>query len=269
MKQPIKIETLVQYNHLVERYNRKGCATNDYLQNEVADLIVHDCLFAVCGEDNAVLLVQKSGFQRLYYYINNFDEQIELPKNEYVTEILFRGENAPESEVNWLENMGFRKNLIRDQYFAKYASLTQSVLNTDLKTDIATEIEDVVWAINLFNTTFDKWSGDFIPLDEAPLLIKEQAILIAKDLNGNKLGALHLEQKGGAMWLNHVAVVKESRGMGVGLGLVEHYIDLGHKNGDNSRYMLWVQRQNVPAVSLYKKKGFAPMNKSTLSMIKL
>ena len=38
---------------------------------------------------------------------------------------------------------------------------------------------------------------------------------------------------------------------------------------DNSRYMLWVQRRNVSAMALYRNKGFAPINKSTLSMIKL
>lgn len=268
MMQPIKIETFEQYNQIVERYNRKGRATNDYLQSKAADLIIHDCMFAVCDDDNAVLLVQKSGFQRLYYYVNNFEEVIELPKNEYVTEILFRGENAPEAEVKWLENMGFRKNLIRDQYFGRYASFIQSDLITGLIIYVATDEEDAVWAINLFNSTFDKWSGDYILQASAPLLIQERAILIARDVNGNRLGALHLEQKGGTMWLNHVAVVKDVRGMGVGLGLVEAYIEQGHKD-DNSRYMLWVQRQNEPAVSLYRKKGFEPMNKSTLSMIKI
>lgn len=269
MKQPVKIETFEQYSQLVERYSRKGRITNDYLQNEAADLIIHDSLYAICVEDNAVLLVQKAGFQRLYYYINNLEEIMELPKGEYVTEILFRGETAPEAEVKWLEGMGFKKNLIRDQYFAKYASLTEPVFIGGFKTEIATEEEDAVWAINLFNSSFDKWSGDFIPIEEASLLIQEQALLIAKDVNGARLGALHLELKAGCLWLNHVAVVKEARGMGVGLGLVEHYIEQGHINGDNSRYMLWVQRHNIPAVSLYRKKGFAPMNKSTLSMIKL
>ena len=269
MKQPIKIETYEQYNQLVEHYSRKGRVTNDYLQNEAADLIIHDSLYTICGNENAVLLVRKSGFLRLYYYINSFEEQIELPQNEYVTEILFRGEKAPEAEVKWLEGIGFKENLSRDQYFAKYASLTQPVKITGVKTYTATEEDDVLWAINLFNSTFDKWSGDYIPQEAVPLLIQEQAILIARDSNGSRLGALHLEQKGGAMWLNHVAVVKEARGMGVGLGLVEHYIEQGHVNGDNSRYMLWVQRQNVPAVNLYRKKGLVPMNKSTLSMIKL
>lgn len=268
MKQPVKIETFDQYRQLVERYNRKGRISNDYLQNEAADLIIHDSLFAVCGEDNLALLVQKEGFQRLYYYINNTDEKLELPQGEYVTEILFRGENAPEAEVKWLEDLGFKKNLIRDQYFANYSSLSQPVFIGGLKMEIATATDDAIWAIKLFNSSFDKWSGDFIPEVMASLLVQEQAILMAKDANNNRLGALHLGREKGVTWLHHVAVAEDARGMGVGLGLVEAYIKLGYVD-DNSRYMLWVQRQNAPAVNLYKKKGFTPMNKSTLSMIKL
>lgn len=264
----VRIRTFEQYSQLVERYDRKGRITNNYLQNEAADLIIHDRLFAVCGEENAMLLVQKDGFLRVYYYINNIEEKVALPEGGYVSEILFRGENVPEVDVQWLERMGFKGNVIRDQYFAKYTSLITPVLNTSLKIDVATETEDVLWAIRLFNASFDKWSGDYMTDEIAPLLIQERAILIARDVNGSRLGALHFEQKGGAMWLNHVAVVKDARGMGVGLGLVEAYIEQGHKD-DNSRYILWVQRQNLPAVNLYRKKGFAPINKSTLSMIRI
>ena len=204
----------------------------------------------------------------MYYYINNTDEILELTQGEYVTEILFRGENVPETEVKWLENLGFKKNLIRDQYFAKYSSLSQPLFIGGLKIEIATAIDDVLWAIKLFNVSFDKWSGDFIPEAMVPLLRQEKAILMAKDTIGNRLGALHLGLEKGVTWLHHVAVAENARGMGVGLGLVEAYIEQGHVD-DNSRYMLWVQRRNAPAVNLYKKKGFAPLNKSTLSMIKL
>lgn len=265
---PQKIETYEQYIQLVERYNRKGRFTNDYLQNEAADLIVQDRLFAVCGQDNALLLVLKEGFYRLYYYINNTEERLELPENELVTEILFRGENAPEAEVKWLEGMGFKKNLVRDQYFAKFSSLTQPILIEGAKIEIATTIDDVLWAIRLFNASFDKWSGDYILEAQAQLLIQERAILIAKDQDETRLGALQFELRQGACWLNHVAVVPEARGKKIGRGLTEAYIEQCHVD-DNSRYMLWVQRQNVSAVAMYRNKGFAPMNKSTLSMIKL
>ena len=265
---PQKVDTYEQYIQLVERYNHKGRFTNDYLQNEAADLIFHDRLFAVCGQDNALLLVLKEGFYRLYYYINNTDELPELPESELATEIVFRGESAPEAEVKWLEDLGFKKNLVRDQYFAKYSSVTEPILIGGIKIEIATTLEDVLWAIKLFNASFDKWSGDYIPEAQAPLLLQENAILIAKDQDGNRLGALQFEMRQGACWLNHVAVVPEVRGKKIGRGLTEAYIEQGHVD-DNSRYMLWVQRQNVSAVAMYCNKGFAPMNKSTLSMIKL
>lgn len=264
---PVKIDNYEQYKQLAERYNRKGRLTNDYLQNEAADLIIHDRLFAINGQDNAMLLAQKDGFSRIHYYINNPEEVLALPEGELVTEILFRGEQVPEAEVQWLEKMGFRKNLVRDQYFAKYASLTPPALISGLKIETATSIEDALWAINLFNSSFDKWSGDYIPGSMAELLIQEQAVLMAKDFEGNRLGALQLETLKGVTWLNHVAVVEAARGKGCGLGLVEAYIERGYVD-ENSRYMLWVQRQNKPAVGLYQKKGFTYINKSTLSMIK-
>lgn len=265
---PVKIDNYEQYKQLVERYNRKGRLTNDYLQNEAAELIIHDRLFAISGQDNAMLLVQKDGFSRIYYYINNLEEILTLPKGEYVTEILFRGENAPEAEVKWLADMGFKENLIRDQYFAKYSSLSAPIMLIDAKIELAQTIEEVHWVAHLFNDSFDKWSGDFISDDMCEFLFAEQQVLVAKDMSGKLYGALHFERRQGACWLNHVAVVPEARGKKIGRGLIEFYIEQGHVD-DNSRYMLWVQRQNVSAVAMYRNKGFTPMNKSTLSMIKL
>lgn len=265
---PQKIEKYEQYVQLVEQFNRKGRFTNDYLQNEAADLIIHDRLFAICGQDNALLLVQKEGFYRLYYYINNIDERLELPESELVTEILFRGENAPKAEVKWLVDMGFKENLIRDQYFAKYSSLSAPTMLIDAKIELAQTMEEVRWAAHLFNDSFDKWSGDFVSDDMCEFLYAGQQVLVAKDMSGKLYGALHFEKRQGACWLNHVAVVPEARGKKIGRGLTEAYIEQGHVD-DNSRYMLWVQRQNVSAVAMYRNKGFTPMNKSTLSMIKL
>lgn len=264
----VKINSFHQYEQLVDQYSRKGRLTNDYLQNEAADLIIHNQLFSVEGNDNAFLFVQKEGFYRMYYYINNTAEQLLLPNEELVTEILFRGDNTPEDEVKFLENMGFSLHLVRDQYFAKYSSLNHSAFNEGLKIDIASNEDDVIWAIHLFNSSFDKWSGDYISEAKAKLLILENAILIAKDKNGNRLGALHFEIRQGVCWLNHVAVLAEARGHKVGQGLLESYIEQGHKDSE-SRYMLWVQRVNSVAVNMYRNKGFVPMNKSTLSMIRL
>ena len=264
-----KIETFSRYQEITEQFGKKGCASNDYIQREAADLISHDKLFECCGDSNAFVLVRKNGFWRVYYYINDFDEMMTVSGDELVTEILFRGTlGTPAAEVEYLERCGFKRNLVRDQYFAKYSSLTAPVPVEGLKIETADKEEDARWAINLFNQSFDKWSGDYIQEAQAQLLVQEKSILIAKDLDGTRLGALQSEMRQGACWLNHVAVVPEARGKKIGHGLTEAYIEQGHVD-DNSRYMLWVQRQNVGAVAMYRNKGFAPMNKSTLSMIKL
>lgn len=266
---PIKIETPDRYQEIVEKYSIRGCLSNDYIQREATNFITHDALYEFCGEKNAFLLVKKDGFWRVYYYLNDLNEKLILDGEELVTEILFRGNiGEPIDQISYLENCGFKRNLVRDQYFAKYASLTPPVFIGGIKIETVTDVEDAIWAINLFNASFDKWSGDFIPLEMAQLMIQERAILIAKDNEGNCLGALHLEEKSGVMWLNHVAVTEAARGKGVGRGLVEAYIEQGHVD-DNSRYQLWVQRQNNPAVNLYQKKGFAYLNKSTVSLVKL
>lgn len=268
MKHPIKIETFEQYSQLVERYSRKGRITNDYLQNEAADLIIHNSLYAICSKDNAVLLVQKAGYQRLYYYINNLEEQIELPKNEYVTEILFRGENAPEAEVKWLEGLGFKKNLIRDQFAGRYGDFVKPIELNNVAIQEASTIDEVKWACELFNSSFDKWSGDYISAEQYPVLLENGDILIAKDKQDNLLGATQRELKKGFVNWAHLAVVTSARGMGVGTSLMDALIERNHVD-EKTRYMMWVQRQNTIAVKIYLRKGFKLLNKSTLSMIKL
>ena len=125
----------------------------------------------------------------------------------------------------------------------------------------------------LFNNSFDHYSGDYIANEVHESLYTGGAILIAKDLHGIFLGALHQTVERGVAWISHVAVVDNYRGHGVGQALLDTFIEQ-NANPDpdikpKSRYMLWVQTQNAVAVGMYQKKGFKYMNKSTISMIKI
>lgn len=263
-----QINDIGEYQDIIANYGIRGCASNDYIQTEAANLIAQGLLFKECGEKNAFLFVKKDGFYRVYYYINDFEEAKEFGNDEVVTEILFRGSTGePIQQVEFLEKCGFKRNLVRDQYFAKYSYFTQPIFIEGVKIGYAETIEQVKWAIRLFNSSFDKWSGDFIPDEMAKLLLQEKGILMATEGAGTPMGALHLEKKQGCLWLNHVAILPEYRGKKIGRGLVEAYIEQGHVD-DNSRYAVWVQQQNTPAVKMYQNKGFAYSNKSTLSMIK-
>ena len=264
-----KVETYSRYIEIVEMYGQKGCITNDYLQREAESLIVEGKLFECCNEKNAFLFVQKDTCKRLYYYLNDFSATVVFEDDDFVVEILYRGEAFyPKDEVAYLEKCGFRINLIRDQYVGMYKDLHTGTVVENLKIDEAQTIEEVKQACELFNASFDHFSGDYISEEEYGNLLDGKNILIAKDIVTNSfLGALHLTVENKVAWISHVAVLPEARGRHVGLGLAEAFIQRNHVD-DKSRYMLWVQHQNTAAVNMYQKLGFKYIGKSTLSMIK-
>jgi len=265
-----KVETFLEYQAIAERYGHKGARSNDYIYRQAADLIIHNQLFSLCGERNAFLFVKKDVGMRVYYYLNDFAETIDISGyGDLVTEILFRGD-VPQEEVDYLARRGFRLNIVRDQYAAMYQDLQPNLGNDvqGVRIALAENMEDVEWACELFNQSFDRLSGDFIPAEMYPLLRQEHSILLAQDeVSGMLLGALHQSKEQGVNWISHVAVVKGARGSGIGSALVDAFIRRNMAT-DRTRYMLWVQRQNEAAVKMYKNKGFKYINKSTLSLIK-
>ena len=264
-----QLTTIEQYNSIVERYRRPGCLTNDFLQARAEGLIARGLLSAEWTDNNAYLLEDKDGFYRLYYYLNDLelDDKPQFP-GDVVTEILYRGSaRYPEAEVAFLKRMGFKPNLVRDQYAAVYRDLAPAGENKDVTVRPAHDLGEVQWACQLFNVTFDRYSGDFIPEESYGGLLATDSILVAVDHIGNRVGALHQTVERNVAWISHVAVLPAARGHHVGAALVDAFVERNHTS-DKSRYMLWVQQQNTAAVAMYKKKGFTNLGKSTLSLIR-
>ena len=263
-----KITQYSQYQEIVVQYRRSGCMVNDYILGEAGILSADGRLYAMCGVNNAVLLVKKPVGMRVYYYINDFDEEIELSDGDYVLEILYREAlGVPNQEIDYWEKQGFGKNRVRDQYVCMNRDVTDIVLAGEIEIESAATLDEVAAACHLFNASFDHLSGNYIDEEEFPKLLAETQILVARGHVGEFLGALHHQKCGKVSWLHHLAVDEKSRGKGVGEGLCRRWMDQEGMSGA-LRYMLWVQRQNLSAVSLYKKLGFKYNGKSSLSLIK-
>ena len=129
------------------------------------------------------------------------------------------------------------------------------------------ESDETLSTCQLFNATFDPYSGDFIPEQNHKQLLAEGSILVAIDSLGNRVGALHQTVERNVAWISHVAVMSAARGHHVGKALLDDFVERNHTS-DKSHYMLWVQQQNTAAVAMYQKKGFTSLGKSTLSLIK-
>ena len=265
-----KLSDIQQYQSIVERYRRQGCLSNDYLQARAEELIAEGRLFVDCQERNAYLLEDKGNCYRMYYYLNDLitPDAVDVVEKPVVVEILYRGgEHFPVAERDYLLALGFEENLIRDQYAAVYKDLTPAIQTDSVKVREAEDLNEVAWACQLFNDTFDPYSGDFIADEELQTLFHSGQVLMAVDGSGITLGALHQTMERNVAWISHVAVVADARGRHVGQALVDAFIERNHTS-DKSRYMLWVQQQNTAAVAMYEKKGFRYLNKSTLSLIR-
>ena len=270
-----EVKESVRYQEIVDKYKRKGVLSNDYIYQEAADLIIHNMLYEFCGTNNAFLFIKKDECLRLYYYLNDLEEIHDFDLNEnLVVEIIFKGNlGLPQNEMEYLSKCGFRFHLRRDQYCGIYHELQIPGLIAGVTVSKAVSIKEVAFACDLFNSTFDHYSGDFIAKDAFESLFTGGSVWIAKDLQGNIAGALHQTVERGVAWISHVAVVESYRGQGVGQALLDTFVEQ-NANPDlvlkpKSRYMLWVQAQNAAAVGMYQKKGFKYLNKSTISMLKL
>lgn len=268
---PIKIETPDRYQEIVEKYSIKGCLSNDYIQREAANFINHDALYEFCGEKNAFLLVKKDGFWRVYYYLNDLSEKLILDGEELVTEILFRGNiGEPINVVEYLEQCGFRRNLIRDLYELRFKNVGLEIpyqLSDDVVIRKAETLDEALFCTNLFNTVFDRFSGDFISDDEIAYLLEHKQLYVAL-LNNTLVGALHVSKGANNLyWMDHLAVLPEARGKHVATGLFMRYIEDVVEN-DTTRFSLWTQRNNEVSIKMYQRIGFQYIGKSTLSMIK-
>lgn len=270
-----KVNEFNRYLAIVDQYKRKGCLSNDYIHTEAPDLIIHDKVHEYCGINNAFLFVVKDKCLRVYYYLNDLNETYSFDiEEDLVAEIIFRGNlGAPNEEIEYLSKCGFRLNLRRDQYGGVYKELQTPRLIRGVTVAKAITMEEVAIACELFNGSFDYYSGDYIAKEVFESLYTDEAIIIAKDLQGNIAGALHQTVERGVAWISHVAVVEKYRGQGVGQALLDTFVEwnsnIEPELKPQSRYMLWVQAQNTAAVGMYQKKGFIYMNKSTISMIKV
>lgn len=262
-----KINTYKEYESLLAQYSLHSLFSNDYMQAEVASLIAHDALYEYHTSLNLFFIVRRDQGMRVYYYLGNLDEVVDFSDcQDIMMEILYRGPKSyPQIEIDYFQKCGFKINLVRDLYCGMYKDLSKPIKAADVIVREAETLEDIAAACELFNQVFDPLSGDFIVKTRYERLLAESQILIAQDPDNQFLGALHQTIDKGVAWISHVAVMPEARGKHVGRALLDTFV-WRNANSEKQRYMFWVQNQNTVAVSMYKKKGFKYLNKSTISL---
>lgn len=264
------IEHLDELNELIRSYFIRGTNTNCYFMAETFNKQIkdHKLSFLLSG-DNLILLLDKTDFYQLYFYLNDLSTSLNLSINKpVVMEILYRDEKfKPLDIINYWYGQNFKQHLKRDNMIASLESINlPALLYSTIKIDYACLEKEVLFTEKLFRDSLDIYTGDLLSKDEINQFVFSRNILIAY-YKEEMAGALQFEVKNKIVWLSHLAIDQKFRGKGIAYELVRKFIT-DNQTELNTKYQLWVIQDNVAAINLYRKFGFVYGNKSTTSLLK-
>ena len=265
-----KLEHLDGLNELIKSHFVRGTHTNCYFLTESFNRFIADgkLSYVVYGK-NLILLLEKSGFYQLYFYLNDLSTGIDvLTDKPVVMEIVYRGEKfKPMDIIDYWLALNFKQHLTRDHMMASFENIIipENITN-DCIVNYASSADEALFAEKVLRNSLDQFTGDLLSLDEINHFAKNRNILVAW-YNNEMAGVLQFEVKNNIVWLGHIAIDERFRGKGIANELVKRYL-LDNRTESATKYQLWVIQDNEAAVKLYRKFGFTYGNKSTTSMLK-
>jgi GNAT superfamily N-acetyltransferase len=96
----------------------------------------------------------------------------------------------------------------------------------------------------------------YAQLESEPLIQTPQRIMYIAMENGRPVGHAALCPDGDDIWIYHLCIASPLRGKGLGESLMRALIEEAHPR----KPILEVDRNNIPALSLYRKLGFKPVS---------
>lgn len=266
-----KVDNIEQLHSLINKFFLRKTLTNNYLLTDSYEKFINDGkLYYVSSESNVGLLVRKQDFFRLYYMLNNPEENIQINCDlPIVTEIIYRGiNNQPNAQFEYWLKHDFRMHLTRDNMICSYdgTELPDSVTD-ELLIKYASTKAEILYTKKIIDESLDKFTGDILSFEEVTDFALNNCILIAYSDN-QPAGILQFDIKNSVVWLGHICVDSNFRGKGIAKALVKRYFR-DNFQGNLTKYQLWVLNDNQSALALYNRFGFTYANKSTTSLLKL
>jgi ribosomal protein S18 acetylase RimI-like enzyme len=276
-----QVESFNQFNRLIKTHQEKykNQVTNCFLfPNEIEKIITRGQLFFAEEENGVFFFRKRPGCHSLYYYWNpdnlnfeSFSSYYEKPIVLDLTHIINREPGNLQSIKQAWERQGFLfyKKYQQMCLFQKKESDKQSINpirnkgnNQFIVENANINDEDII--SNLWRDSLDIFSAVLPSAEELKEKILLHQIFVCRNSDLNVIAALQTEKTGKTISIDHVVVNKDYRNKGLGDKLLAttlyNFIDV-------KKFVLWVDVNNLPAIHLYKKWGFAFSNKVSDQLI--
>lgn len=275
-----KVSDINQFNSLVmavKKQNRKYL-TNCYLfQKEIQEYIEQKNIYWSSTTDGIIFFFEESDFYYLYFYLIKLSAGTakilrEKPDKTIIIDLVYVESNRSLSqkmiEEYWMSN-GFRPYKLykkyeligpvgKDDFPAGIEFINASYRMGFAEQKHANEISA------LWRNSLDIFSLALPDSRELAILIKNRQIRCVFDIDGHVAGVLKQQKQGNVFSVWHVAVDKNHRHQGLARILMVFSM---LENRDASRFIIWVEENNSPALNLYHHLGYNFLGKVSRQLI--
>ncbi len=242
--------------------------TNFYFAGFKLNELIDSCqLFMIYSDKNIFFIRINDGFYNLYFCSRNknflgksLEEDLLNIKSPIVTDLV-----GEEKKIEELKDIFIKKGF---NHYTTFIRMSKMGSNIDIKHNIADIFfaipEDVIEVYNIISRNFNKYSEHLPSQEEIVDATSKHNILIKKE-KSKIIALLFFDKVGYSSTLRYWYVDKYFRGKKLGAALIERYFD---ECKEIKKFILWVEKLNDKAISIYKYYGYNYDNKTDLIMIK-
>lgn len=208
-------------------------------------------------DKSIILLEDNKEFYRMYFYSGDLENIQELKatlfdrlEKQVICDVVL-SRNDCDNVIKALRCAGFS---IYSVYARMYINSVRNIEATPIEVIDTAGPDDTDDIVNMLENRFDMLDAHLPSTKEIVEAISMKEIKIIR-INNNIAALSYLKQRGRkSLELRYIVVDEKFRGRGLGENLLINV--LNHSSGKDSKCVLWVNKQNSKAISLYKKVGF-------------
>jgi len=248
----LQIKSLEELSALIAEQWKKGVASNaPFSAASYEKELQNGTLYAASPEQALLLVRRRDGYDRLNFYLQpGATLQDYVPERTTVVEIPGRAADAAMQRAKELfAARGFREKVQRQRMSLKTKITGLTPVEGYSIRPAEQSDEDAVLAML---GHYDPVLGCIPTREELRRDMEERNVLVAV-ADGKVAGFLHALRSGNTMEIRHLVVDPAYRGMGIATHLFAE-IDAMY---DVKRTSLWVATDNVGAIRIYERLGYA------------
>ena len=266
----IKIHTENEFYNLISEVSNKIPNVSKYsdcffMQSQVQNMI-HQGLYYTHFDDELILYLQSGIYYQIYCILNLTKDRVSISSNHKLIWDFNYSNPQKEKQIDALrilENSGFKTISTAQKMICNFETIPSIQHYYQVE---KIQEADILSIVQLWNDTLRMKCPDISFTVQDIVEYKKRGTIYCFKENNHIMAAVFCENINQSCVIWHLAVEKKYQGNHLGVSLLQQVLISAQKNNLKNSW-LWVESDNLPAISLYKKFGYVFLNKYTKRLI--